>query len=261
MDSSWPESWKTSYQYDQLELHGARSNPGYTNSYLIRKRRAVAAVQRVAAPGARVIDIAAAQGNFSLALAELGYAVTWNDLRSELADYVRLKHREGLVEYAPGDVFSLEFDKPFDVVLATEVIEHVAHPDAFLRKLADLLRPGGNIIITTPNGEYFRNRLPRFSDCDDPGKYEAVQFQPNADGHIFLLHADEIPSLASSAGLEIRAMEFFTNPLTAGYLQTRRVLPILPKRVVRAIEALTTRLAGRLGRKLHTHMLVTLQKR
>ena len=253
-------SWKTSYKYDLLELYGDRSDPGYTNSYLIRQSRTVAAVQPFASPGARVIDIAAAQGNFSLVLAELGYMVTWNDLRTELADYVRLKDPKQRIEYAPGDVFSLEFKKPFDVIVATEVIEHVAHPNRFLRKLEGLLRPGGHVVITTPNGEYFRNRLPRFSDCSEPAKFESVQFKPNADGHIFLLHSDEIPSLASCAGLEIKTIELFSNPLTAGYLQTRTVLPILPTRVVDRIEASTARFTGRFGRKLQTHMLVVLQK-
>jgi hypothetical protein len=39
---------------------------------------------------------AAAQGNFSIALAGLGYQVTWNDLRPELVDYVRLKLPSGI---------------------------------------------------------------------------------------------------------------------------------------------------------------------
>ena len=38
-----------------------------------------------------MLDLAAGQGNFSLALAERGYRVTWNDLRGDLEGYVRLK--------------------------------------------------------------------------------------------------------------------------------------------------------------------------
>ena len=83
-----------------------------------------------------MFDPAAGQGNFSLALAERGYRVTWNDLRVDLAGYVRLKHEHGEIEFAPGNAFALEFPEPFDAVLMTEVIEHVAHPDDFLAKTA-----------------------------------------------------------------------------------------------------------------------------
>src|SRR5688572_26088016 len=108
-----------------------------------------ALVSEVVAPGARVLDIAAAGGNFSLTLAEMGYRVTWNDLRADLADYVRLKHDRGHLEFAPGNAFELEFAQPFDAALITEVIEHVAHPDRFLAEVAKLVRPGGYLIMTT----------------------------------------------------------------------------------------------------------------
>lgn len=41
-------------------------------------------------------------------------------------------------------------DASFDVVLCTEVLEHVPDPVAALRELSRLVRPGGRIILTTP---------------------------------------------------------------------------------------------------------------
>jgi 2-polyprenyl-3-methyl-5-hydroxy-6-metoxy-1,4-benzoquinol methylase len=38
-----------------------------------------------------------------------------------------------------------------DVVTAVEVIEHLENPRAFVRKLVRLAKPGGNVIVTTPN--------------------------------------------------------------------------------------------------------------
>src|SRR5438045_5577543 len=146
-----PQSWKESYFYDQSEIYGEISHHGYAYAYENRRRKTLQLLTEVLSPGARILDIAAAQGNFSLALAELGFDVTWNDLRPELADYVRLKYECGQLRFAPGNAFELHFPSLFDAVLITEIIEHVAHPDDFLANAAALGRPGGYIAMTPRN--------------------------------------------------------------------------------------------------------------
>jgi 2-polyprenyl-6-hydroxyphenyl methylase/3-demethylubiquinone-9 3-methyltransferase len=259
--ADWPESWKLSYHYDRLEIYGHEPRSGYAYAYRARRRHTIELVRRLLPPPARILDVAAGQGNFTLALAELGYEVTWNDLRAELADYVKTKHERGIVEYRPGNVFELTVDTPFDAVLLTEVIEHVAHPDRFLRKISQLLRPRGWAVLTTPNGGYVRNALPRFSDCAHPEQYEPIQFLPDGDGHIFLLHDDEIARLSQDAGLELSEIRHFCNPLTNGYLRLGGVLKRLPPSWVERIEGLTTSLPPTIVRKLHTATIAALQKR
>lgn len=184
----WLESWKYSYSYDLLEIYGSDKNPGYSYSYENRRDIVLQWVQHFIPRGAKILDVAAGQGNFSLLLAEIGYKVIWNDLRTDLIRYVQQKWEYGEIEYIPGNVFDLQFREAFDAILITEIVEHVAHPDHFFVKICQMLKPGGFIIATTPNGEYFRNRLPKFSDCQCPSFYERMQFKPDANGHIFLLH-------------------------------------------------------------------------
>jgi 2-polyprenyl-3-methyl-5-hydroxy-6-metoxy-1,4-benzoquinol methylase len=260
IQENWPDSWKYSYPYDLQEVYGEIANRGYVYAYNNRQERTLRLVSEVLAPGARILDVAAAQGNFSLKLAEMGYNVTWNDLREDLAGYVKIKHERGEIHFAPGNAFELNFPSPFDAVLITEIIEHVAHPDAFLAKTAQLVKPGGYIIMTTPNGAYFKNALPKFSECEDPSVYEKQQFKPNSDGHIFLLHPEEIQPLAARAGLEVEKIALFINPLTNGHIKMEPLLRVLPRGIVNTIEGATQYLPGVLRRKLLFQMGVRFRK-
>jgi len=256
----WPKSWKYSYTYDLEEVYGDYTNRGYAYAYDHRRGQILRLLTERLAPNARILDIAAAQGNFSIALAEMGYKVTWNDLREDLADYVRLKQERGNIEFAPGNAFELNFPAPFDAILIAEIIEHVAHPDEFLRKAANLVKPGGYIVMTTPHGAYFRNPLPKFSECPDPSIYEAIQFKPNGDGHVFLIHPDEIKPLAAQAGLEVEEIALFNNPLTQGFMKMERLLRVLPRSLVNRLEVATQHLPGPAQCSFMVHMAVCFRK-
>jgi 2-polyprenyl-6-hydroxyphenyl methylase/3-demethylubiquinone-9 3-methyltransferase len=256
----WPESWRQLYAFDRVEIYGDRSNPGHTRAYGTRARHLLELAGSVLKPGDRILDLAAAQGNYTLWLAERGYDVTWNDLRADEEGYVRLKWERGTVHYAPGNAFELAFPQPFDLVLITEIIEHVAHPDEFLRKVGTLVRPGGYVLMSTPNGGYMLSNRPRFSETADASQYEAMQFQPDASGHIFLLHEDELAPLAAAAGLSIRETRLFTNPLTNGHLGTALLHRLLPGAAIGAVEAVTRSLPRPLVRRLHTAMAVLMQR-
>src|SRR5205823_11752937 len=135
----WPQSCKDSYAYDRQEIYGEISNHGYACAYENRRRQTLRLLTEVVAPGARILDLAGAQGNFSLTLAEMGYDVTWNDLREELVDYVRLKYERGQLQFAPGNALDLHFPFLFDAVLITEVIEQIGRAHAELQSLAYLV--------------------------------------------------------------------------------------------------------------------------
>jgi 2-polyprenyl-3-methyl-5-hydroxy-6-metoxy-1,4-benzoquinol methylase len=259
-DNSWPTSWKNCYSHDLSEVYGDLSVLGYSYHYSNRFKHTLDIVKKTVQPGAKILDLAAAQGNFSLSLAELGYEVTWNDLREELIDYVKLKYESGTIHFLPGNIFELDLDNQFDFVLLGEVIEHVAHPDKFLKTVAQLVKPGGYIVMTTPNGEYFRNNLPKFSDCRDPSQFEALQFKPDADGHIFLLHLEEVKLLASQAGLNLVETKLFNKPLTRGALKLEILLKLIPLSWVNIFEDFTQSLPLVLSKKLHINMAALLAR-
>jgi len=257
----WPESWLVSHHYDQFEIWGDQGSPSYSRAYHQRMRKTLGALRTLAKPGAAVLDLAAAQGNFSLSASALGYRVTWNDLREDLVPYVRAKSPQAeALSFVPGNILELgeRFRGSFDVVLALEVVEHVAHPDQFLAALATLVRPGGHIIVSTPNGGYLRNALPRFSDYPDPSVFESAQFKPDADGHIFLLHEDEMRDLASKAGLRVVRHELFTSLFTVGLGRFPVLSRLLPGAAIDLIESAAQHAPRPLARKLNAASLTVL---
>jgi len=84
----------------------------------------------------------------------LGYDVVSMDItpinvNKAIQKYPHQNHY-GLV----ADVFSLPIrDNSVDVIIASEIIEHVFDPDLFLHKLITALKPGGQLIVTTPYNE------------------------------------------------------------------------------------------------------------
>lgn len=261
-DPSWPESWKLTHEYDELEIGDSRKDLGYRYQYQFRREWALRTIEELVPRGGTVLDVAGGGGNFTLPLAEKGYRVTWNDLRSDMAEIVSCKYESGDVSYSPGDIFSFadKWREHFDGVLAAEVIEHMAHPDQLLVCLAGMIKPGGWLFLTTPNGKYFRNSLPRFSDCPDPSIYESVQFKPNADGHIFLLDREECRTLAEKAGLEVERIQLMTNSLTRGHVKLGHLLPYVPARVVWAFESGTQELPQAIQERIHCQMVACLRK-
>ena len=50
-----------------------------------------------------------------------------------------------------GDISVLRDRGPFDVVIAGEIIEHLPFPQALLTTAREVLKPGGELVVTTPN--------------------------------------------------------------------------------------------------------------
>ncbi len=152
----------------------ARRSPGLTgydwSAYLRCSVARVVRVQRAlaqhAVPGARVLDFGSYFGNFSLALAASGYAVEaidgYGEYGTALAPCVALQLSQGIqvhdfAELGP-DLTSLH--GRFDAVACAGVIEHIPHtPRHLMETLTRLLRPGGILILDTPNLAYLYRRL------------------------------------------------------------------------------------------------------
>ena len=83
-------------------------------------------------------------------------------------------------------------ERPFDLVVCGEVIEHLGHPQGLFDSAARVLAPGGRLAITTPNPYYFGRTLRHLfgRDC------ESVD-------HATLLFPSGIAEMANRSGLRL----------------------------------------------------------
>lgn len=99
--------------------------------------------------GARVLDAGTGTGANLRLLSALGFAeVTGLDASPEAIRHCAAK---GLGPVELADICALPFaDDSFDLVLATDIIEHVADDARALSELRRVLKPGGRLLLTVP---------------------------------------------------------------------------------------------------------------
>lgn len=97
----------------------------------------------------RVLDIPAGLGQFTDALRARGHTVTPADINKERKDYVYADMNRAL----PFE------DGAFDAAVCLEGLEHLVEPLRLLSELVRVVRPGGMVVISTPNVQNHYSRL------------------------------------------------------------------------------------------------------
>lgn len=102
------------------------------------------------APGSSILEVGSGLGYFTYALHKAGYhahGVEYSDTATAFATkYFGALYTQGTIEE-----YAQAHKGQYDAVIATEVIEHVENPESFIGAFLEVLKPGGKIIITTPN--------------------------------------------------------------------------------------------------------------
>jgi len=138
-------------------------------------------------------------------------------------------------------------DAAFDVVLSMEGIEHFEHQAGFVRECARVLRPGGWLVLTTPNVLTLSARLTHLFTGHKVlqqgfvNEVATLRSRTGArlyHGHAFLLDAFRLRYLLRIAGLEWKELRGTT--LSRGSLALAPTLPL-----VWGATALATALARR----------------
>jgi 2-polyprenyl-3-methyl-5-hydroxy-6-metoxy-1,4-benzoquinol methylase len=209
------------FESEALEPHIAVLPKDSMRSYLrmnvVRVVRLVELLQRRGFQGGGVLEVGAWFGSFALAFRRLGYNVVACDRYSSYGNAfdknIELMRREGVRIVSTSRESELDQIRAlgrFDVVVAAAVIEHVPHtPRDLLETLFGAIRPGGLLLLDTPNVARYWNRraLERGETIFQPVEDQFLSQHP-WEGHHREYTARELKWMLEHIGCEDVEVDF-----------------------------------------------------
>ena len=166
----------------------------------------------------RVLDIPCGEGAFTQRLLGKGYEVHSADVQCDLKAEGATFRAANMNEALPWE------DGFFDVVACIDGIEHIERPFDFVDECRRVLRPGGILLVSTPNISSLRSRWRYlFTGFHNKGKVPLNEAKPSPWHHIGLISFDRLRYMLHRAGFRITAVE--TNRVKAA---SWLYLPLVP---------------------------------
>lgn len=215
-------------------------------------------------PGTKFIDVGCGAGRHSFEAFARGADVIAFDQDAEELDNVAVMLKamgdsgdvpeSARAQTVEGDALALPYpDASFDVVIASEILEHVPADEAAISELVRILKPGGKLGVTVPRW------LPEKICWALSDEYHA-----NEGGHIRIYRADELRDKISERGMLFTHMHHAhalhspfwwlkcavgvdkpNNPLVSGYHRLLVWDMMSAPRVTRTAEAVLNPLIGK----------------
>jgi len=155
--------------------------------------------------GRAVVDVGCGGGLLAEAMALRRARVTGIDLAGELLEVARLHAlpQDLPLEYLRISAEELAADRPgeFDVATCMEMLEHVPDPASVIAALARLVRPGGEVFVST------LNRTPRaYLRAVLGAEYLLRLLPPGTHSYEKFIRPSELAAWAKAAGLTVKGI-------------------------------------------------------
>jgi SAM-dependent methyltransferase len=200
--------------YSPAELARLKRELGYAHLEVPAKaglRDRLSARSRVAdvipwVAGGAALDVGCGNGEYLLRLRSIG----WQSQGVEFNDKaVGICRAQGLQVFH-GDLESAGFESAsFDLVTAHHLIEHVPDPHQLMAEIARVTKPGGMVLIRTPNSRSLGRAW-----------FGTWWYANDAPRHLYLYSAENLRMLAARHGLEL----------------ARLTIPVKPKLVLQSLD-------------------------
>ncbi|BFM06761.1 bifunctional 2-polyprenyl-6-hydroxyphenol methylase/3-demethylubiquinol 3-O-methyltransferase UbiG [Halioxenophilus aromaticivorans] len=165
----------------------------------------------------KLLDVGCGGGILSEALALRGAKVTGIDLAEQALEVAKLHALESQVDinYVKSSVedFAEQNSNQFDVVTCLEMLEHVPEPESVIAALAHLVKPGGQVFLSTIN------RNPKSYGMMIVGAEYMLKMVPKGThNYQKFIRPSELAAMARAAGLQVNDVTGMVyNPLLKNY--------------------------------------------
>ena len=149
-----------------------------------------------------VLDVGCSSGYLARPLARRGCTVVGIERDPEAADAARDVCEDVLV----GDVETMDLPfapESFDAVLCGDLIEHLRAPDRFLARVRPYIRPGGRLVLSTPNVANWSVRLGLLG-----GRWRYTERGILDRTHLHLFTRATLVEALTQAGYRVVALDF-----------------------------------------------------
>ncbi len=144
-----------------------------------------------------MLDIGSGTGRLLKTAKAFGFQVEGIELSKESVDFGRRIWDLNIIE---GDFESINFPtNHYDVVTMIHVFEHLRDPIKSLKKLYEIIRPGGLLVIAVPNFNSFQSYV-----------FRSRWFHLDIPRHFYHYPASVIQNVLQREGFKIREINFFS---------------------------------------------------
>ncbi|MGB8354743.1 MAG: class I SAM-dependent methyltransferase [Chthoniobacteraceae bacterium] len=152
-----PDGSSNGQTVNDLEWTGERLVPSISGQIASEHLHRYA-IARTLAHGKDVLDIASGEGYGSALLSQQARSVTGVEIDQAAVDHAQRKYGSDKLRFLQGDCIAIPLtDASVDMVVSFETIEHIKSHEKFLSEIRRVLRPGGLLVISTPEKVNYNN--------------------------------------------------------------------------------------------------------
>lgn len=180
----------------------------------------------------RVAELGCGNGNLTVVLAQFASSIDGFDV--DVTALERAATLAPLISKANVHFYPIHgyrtgaSPESYDVVLSADVLEHVTDPASYLKECNRILRPGGLLLLTTPNG-LVSQKDPRI-------------IREHSPFHITEYYPEELRTLITTSGFRLQEVFRKSDTKSGGYRRKRSPAERLRHRIIWTLRSVSDRL-------------------